>query len=69
MSVFSRSLRRWEPLRVAAAVLGLAWLVLIVAFAYSATTGLPDTGSVVAVVALAAIAGAGFMYAWREPGR
>jgi len=56
-------------MRVAAAVLGVAWAALIVAFAFAATSVAPNTASLVAVVAAAAIAGAAFLYAWREPGR
>src|SRR2546422_4009909 len=69
MSVLSRPLRRWPPLRVAAAVIGLAWLALIAAFAYAASSVTPDTGSIVSAVAAAAIAGVGFLYAWRDSGR
>jgi len=69
MSVLSRPLRRWQPMRVAAAVLGLAWVMLIAAFAYAASTVTPDTSSIVAAAAGVAIAGAGFLYAWPDSGR
>jgi hypothetical protein len=69
MAVLSRALRRRDPIRIAAAALGIAWLVLLVAFAFAAVTVLPSLGSVVAALAAAAIAGAGILYAWREPGR
>ncbi|TMF72561.1 MAG: hypothetical protein E6H99_11630 [Chloroflexi bacterium] len=69
MSTLSRELRRRSPMRVAAAVLGVAWAALIIAFAFAATSVAPNTASLVAVVAAAAIAGAAFLYAWREPGR
>jgi hypothetical protein len=55
-------------LRVAAAGAGIAWLLLVAAFGIAATTVSPDLASVLAVLALLAIAAAGFLYAWREPG-
>jgi hypothetical protein len=69
MAVLSRALRRRDPIRLAAAVLGIAWLALLAAFAFAAVTVQPSLGSVVAALSAAAIAGAGFLYAWREPGR
>ena len=56
-------------MRVAAAVLGLAWAMLIAAFACAASTVTPDTSSIVAAAAAVAIAGAGFLYAWPDSGR
>ena len=56
-------------MRVTAAILGLAWLVVLAAFGYAAYLVTPGPGSIVAAAALAAIAGAGILYAWREPGR
>ncbi len=64
MSVLSR-----DPVRVAAATLGLAWLALLAAFAYSASSVTPTTGGLVAAGAAVLIAGAGILYAWRQPGR
>jgi hypothetical protein len=69
MVVFSRSLRRWSAARIAAVALGVAWLGVLAAFAYAATTYKPDTGTLVAAAAALLIAGAGILYAWREPGR
>jgi hypothetical protein len=54
--------------RVAAIGAGVAWLLLLAAFGFAATTVDPDVASVVAAAGLVAIAAAGFMYAWREPG-
>jgi len=68
MRVFSRALRRWNLFRVASAAVGLAWLAALVAFVYAASVRQPDIPSVLAAAALVAIAAAGFMYAWREPG-
>jgi len=67
-SIFSRPLRRWDPIRFAAAVIGIAWLAVLSAFAFGAISVQPGTESLIAAVALVAIAGAGFLYAWREPG-
>lgn len=55
-------------LRVAAVGAAIAWLLLVAAFGIAATTVTPDLASLLAAVALLAIAAAGFLYAWREPG-
>ena len=68
MPPFSRALRRWNLFRVSAAALGLAWLAVLAVFVYASASVRPDTASLVAAAALAAIAGACFLYAWREPG-
>ncbi|HKV88185.1 MAG TPA: hypothetical protein VJT78_09335 [Candidatus Dormibacteraeota bacterium] len=59
----------WELTRIAAAALGIAVLAILVAFAYAMVTVQPTLASGVAAVAAALIAGAGILYAWREPGR
>jgi hypothetical protein len=69
MAVFSRALRRRDPIRVAAAALGLAWIALFAAFGYAAVTVQPSVSGLVAAVAALAIAGAAILYAWREPAR
>jgi CHASE2 domain-containing sensor protein len=69
MVVFSRALRRRNLVRIAAAALGLAWLAVLGAFGYAAATDKPNTASIVAAAAALLIAGAGILYAWREPGR
>jgi hypothetical protein len=51
------------------AVLALAWLVVLVAFVYASVSLRPTLPSIVAAAAAWAIAGAGILYAWREPGR
>jgi len=63
MPVFSR-----DPVRVAAATLGLAVLALLAAYAYGAATVDPTTGGLVAAGAAVLIAGAGILYAWRRRG-
>jgi len=55
-------------LRVATAGIGIAWLFALAAFVIAVTTVPPELSSVLAALALLAIAAAGFMYAWREPG-
>ncbi len=67
MSTFSRGLRRWDLVRFAAGVIGLAWLAVLAAFGDAAFTVTPDTESLLAAAGLVAIAGAGILYAWREP--
>lgn len=69
MSTFSRALRQWDLPQVAAAILGLAVLALLAAFVYAAVTVTPSAESLVAAAAPVVIAGAGILYAWREPGR
>jgi hypothetical protein len=64
MAVFSR-----DPLMVAAATLGLGALALLAAYAYGAASVDPTTGGLVAAAAAVLIAGAGILYAWRQPGR
>jgi len=55
-------------LHVAAACLGVAMLVLLAAFVAAAVTTRPGLSSMLAAISAAAIAGAGILYAWREPG-
>jgi len=69
MAVFSRELRKRDLVQVAAGTLGFAWLVLLAADAYSALSVTPTIGALVAALAALLIAGAGILYAWREPGR
>ena len=61
----SRALARWDPIGVAAAVLGVAVLLLVAAYGISLTVSDATPGAVVAVVALVGIAGSGLLYAWR----
>jgi hypothetical protein len=65
MSTLSRALRRWDPIRVAAAFLGVAILVLLAAYGFAAYNVQPTIGTIAAAVALAGIAGSGLLYAWR----
>ena len=62
-----RPLRRWGLFRVAGATLALAWLIILVAFVYAATSVQPDYKSIGAAVFALGIAAASFLYAWREP--
>jgi hypothetical protein len=65
MAALSRALGRWDPLRVAAAALGLALLLLLAAYGFSLTVAQATPGAVVSAVALVGIAGSGLLYAWR----
>ena len=56
-------------MQVAAAALGLAWIAVLGAFVYAAVTVKPSVGGIVSAVGTLAIAGAGILYAWRDPGR
>jgi hypothetical protein len=52
-------------MRVAAAALGLALLLLLVGYAVRAATAQPSLGGVISALGLLAIAGSGLLYAWR----
>jgi len=56
-------------MQVAAAALGLAWIAVLGAFVYAAVTVKPSVGGIVSAAGTLAIAGAGILYAWRDPGR
>lgn len=56
-------------MRIGAAALGVVWIVLVAALAYAAISIEPTVSSLVAAAAALVIAAAGFLYAWREPGR
>ena len=68
MAMFSRRLRRWDLVRVAALAVGVAWLGLFGAFGYAAISQQPTTTGLAAAAAALLIAAAGILYAWREPG-
>jgi hypothetical protein len=68
MRQFSRRLARWDMLRVASISLGLAWIAMLGALLYVFTLGTPEIEVVLAAISALAIAGAGILYAWREPG-
>ena len=52
-------------MRVAAASLGLALLILFAGYAVGAATAQATPGGVVSALALLAVAGSGLLYAWR----
>ena len=54
--------------RAASITLAAAWLVVFGALIYVLTNGAVDLGVVLGAISALAIAGAGFLYAWREPG-
>ena len=62
-------LRRWEPVRIAAATVGIAFVAIFAAFGFAATLSQPSLSSFAAAAAALLIAGAAILYAWREPGR
>jgi hypothetical protein len=65
MTALSRSLARWDPIRVACAALGVAMLLLVAAYGVSLTASDATPGAVVSAVALVGIVGSGLLYAWR----
>lgn len=67
MVPFSRLRRRWTLIRVSAIALGLAWLLVLAAYAYYAANSRPEVSGVAAAAVLLVIAIASFLYAWREP--
>jgi hypothetical protein len=68
MRTFSRALARWDMLRAVSITLGVAWIVVFAAVIYVFTNGTPDLSVVLGAISALAIAGAGILYAWREPG-
>jgi hypothetical protein len=64
MAALSRALARWDPLRVAAAALGLALVTLLAAYVVGVATSQTTPGGVVSAVALVGIAGSGLLYAF-----
>ena len=68
MAQFSRALGRWNLFRVLTLTLAVAWLAVLGAFVYAAANVQPEVATIVAAAAVAVIAGASFLYAWREPG-
>ena len=68
MSRLLRARRRWGLFRVSAITLGLAWLLVLAAYAYYAANSRPGVSGIAAAAALLLIAAASFLYAWREPG-
>jgi hypothetical protein len=65
MTALSRALASWDPVRAAAAALGIAVLLFVAAYGVSLTVASFTPGAAVAVVALVGIAGSGLLYAWR----
>ena len=52
---------------MASVTLGLAWVILLGALVYVFTLDTPDTGVMLGALSALGIAGAGILYAWREP--
>jgi NADH:ubiquinone oxidoreductase subunit 3 (subunit A) len=65
MATLSRALRRWDLIRIAAASLGVAVLILLAGYAVAVANSQATSGGVVSALALLAIAGSGLLYAWR----
>src|SRR5882762_1446291 len=66
MATLSRASRRWDLMRLAAVSLGVAVLTLLLSYAVAvATSSQATSGGVISALALLAIAGSGFLYAWR----
>jgi hypothetical protein len=65
MTLLSRALQRWDPIRVAAGTLGLALVILFAGYVVGAVSAQPTVGGLVSAFALLAIAGSGLLYAWR----
>ena len=65
MAQFERALRRWDPLRIAVVALGLAVLLMVVAYALDLISAPFTTEGLVSALALIVVAGSGLLYAWR----
>ena len=68
MAPLDQRLRRVETPRFAAFGLGLAFLLLLAAYAYLLTTSVLTTAGLLAAGAALLIAGSGIAYAWRAVG-
>jgi hypothetical protein len=62
--VFAR-VSGWHPLRVAAAGLGLAIVLMVAAYVFGAIESGATLGGVVSLLSALVIAGGGLLYAWR----
>jgi len=65
MAQFSRTLGRWDPLRVAVVTLGLAALLMVAAYGFDLISAPATPGGAAAALAFVAVAGVGLLYAWR----
>jgi hypothetical protein len=65
MAPFSRALRRWDALRIAAGTLGLAVLLMLAAYGFDLTSKPATTEGVLSALGLIVVAGTGLLYAWR----
>lgn len=67
MPSLSRRLARLDAARVVAGALAVAWIAMLSAYVFAASTTQFSAGAVAAAVSALAIAAGGFLYAWREP--
>src|SRR5260221_9570397 len=58
-------LLRTDPIRLAVAALGVAFLLILSAYGFAGIESRPTVGGVIAALAALAIAGCGLLYAWR----
>ena len=58
-------LLRTDPLRLAVIALGIAFVLILGGYGFTAIESRPTLGGVVAALAALAIAGSGLLYAWR----
>ena len=68
MRQFSRLLRRRTLFEVSAITLLVAWLLVLVAYAYHAFQSGAEVAGIAAAAILLLVAATSFLYAWREPG-
>ena len=65
MGSFSGRLQRADPIQLASAGLGVVVALVLAAYGLGVATAAATPEGVVSALALAAIAGAGLLYAWR----
>lgn len=53
---------------MAAATLAASWMIVLLGFAFAATSASPPLKTAGAAILLLGIGAAGILYAWREPG-
>ena len=68
MRQLSRLLRRRTLFEASAITLGVAWSLVLGAYAYHAIQSGAEVAGIAAAAILLLIAATSFLYAWREPG-
>jgi uncharacterized membrane protein len=65
MAQLSRAMRRIDAARLCALLLALPLALFVAAYGVAASSSQPNAESVITAATFVAVAGAGFLYAWR----